>query len=378
MGVKRMDDTSPAATQPEIIKAVAVTAVMMQLILSVLLKQFPDVSHRIEIGMLYNLAKFSAPAFIFAILYDVAQLRDVKYGHYVWHKAKEIIGPYLFWTTVYILTVNAGGYEQVGDVVQAFLLGTAAPHLWYTVMMFQYHLLIPLVTALALLMIRNRKKAAVAWVVSIIVYAILILLYDRYVLLDLLHPDLVYTDRIFAMYGLFALLGMGTSIYKEVCLVWLDKMKWALLPIGVLLFIWVNRELFAYGFEDMNLLKSSYLKPSMVLFNMALILLLYAGATGLIRMNVRFLPAFRWIAKYAFRAYLASYFALNLTIWMMGSYVKEMPLGISIVFLLICTAILAFTMVYYIEKLCKAVMRLLRARNHQGHQPAPAHGNKRP
>lgn len=153
-----MDDTSPAATQPEIIKAVAVTAVMMQLILSVLLKQFPDVSHRIEIGMLYNLAKFSAPAFIFAILYDVAQLRDVKYGHYVWHKAKEIIGPYLFWTTVYIITVNAGGYEQVGDVVQAFLLGTAAPHLWYTVMMFQYHLLIPLVTALALLMIRNRKK----------------------------------------------------------------------------------------------------------------------------------------------------------------------------------------------------------------------------
>ncbi|WKL03078.1 acyltransferase family protein [Paenibacillus amylolyticus] len=272
--------------------------------------------------MLYNLAKFSAPAFIFAILYDVAQLRDVKYGHYVWHKAKEIIGPYLFWTTVYILTVNAGGYEQVGDVVQAFLLGTAAPHLWYTVMMFQYHLLIPLVTALALLMIRNRKKAAVSWVVSIIVYAILILLYDRYVLLDLLHPDLVYTDRIFAMYGLFALLGMGTSIYKETCLVWLDKMKWALLPIGVLLFIWVNRELFAYGFEDMNLLKSSYLKPSMVLFNMALILLLYAGATGLIRMKVRFLPAFRWIAKYAFRAYLASYFALNLTIWMMGSYVE--------------------------------------------------------
>lgn len=62
-----MSSTSPVisqTTEPEIMKTLAVSAVIWQLMLNIMLLHYQNTAQKIEIGILYDLVKFSAPVFI--------------------------------------------------------------------------------------------------------------------------------------------------------------------------------------------------------------------------------------------------------------------------------------------------------------------------
>ncbi len=99
-------------------------------------------------GMLFNLAKFSAPAFIFIVGFHLIRqyTKKLVYTEYVYEKSTHLLIPYFFWSILYLLTTNDVITLQGG--IKSLLLGTAAPHLWYVIMMFQIHLLFPLLCTL--------------------------------------------------------------------------------------------------------------------------------------------------------------------------------------------------------------------------------------
>ena len=99
-------------------------------------------------GMLFNLAKFSAPAFIFIVGFHLIRLytKQLVYREYIYEKAAHLLIPYFFWSILYLLTTNDVITLQGG--IKSLLLGTAAPHLWYVIMMFQFYLLFPLLCTL--------------------------------------------------------------------------------------------------------------------------------------------------------------------------------------------------------------------------------------
>lgn len=360
-----MSSTSPAvrvsgATEPEIMKTLAVSAVIWQLMLNVMLLHYHSTAQKIEIGILYDLVKFSAPMFIFAIAFDLAKLRDTHYSHYVWHKTKEIIGPYLAWTAVYMIAFNAGHYSTIWSVVKGILLGGAAPQLWYTIMMFQIHLLLPLLTGLVFFLLKNKKNTIGVIIITIIIYAGLIAWYSIYAFHNQEHPGWVQWDRLLFMFGIYAVLGVIASTYNQQWRALVERIRWWALPVGALLFILVNHELFSFGLDTLNLLDASYLKWSMVLFNITLIIIVYGFTVSLINTGSKSLQHFKFIAKYAFRAYLASYFALQLTVALIGDYFSEIPLGLNLLITFGITAFFSFAIVYIVEWICKKIMALFR------------------
>ncbi|WP_445662142.1 LysR substrate-binding domain-containing protein [Bacillus sp. FSL R12-0069] len=71
-------------------------------------------------GMLFNLAKFSAPAFIFIFGFHLIRhyTKQLVYKEYISEKAAHLLIPYLFWSILYLLTTNdmitlQGGIKSV-------------------------------------------------------------------------------------------------------------------------------------------------------------------------------------------------------------------------------------------------------------------------
>lgn len=65
--------------------------------------------------------------------------RPQSYGTFVLSRAKKIVLPYLCWTTVYYIVLEE--YYSVSELMQAILLGKAAPHLYFIVALMQLYLL---------------------------------------------------------------------------------------------------------------------------------------------------------------------------------------------------------------------------------------------
>lgn len=59
----------PAADVGDYMKVFACTAVMMQTVLLLVLTTGPSLNAQTGIGVVYNLVKYTAPAFIFGILF---------------------------------------------------------------------------------------------------------------------------------------------------------------------------------------------------------------------------------------------------------------------------------------------------------------------
>lgn len=85
MKIKK-DATSPADIG-DYMKVFACTAVMMQTVLSLVLATSPTYNYQTPIGIIYNLVKFTAPAFIFGILYTTTRTTNqntlANYGGYM-------------------------------------------------------------------------------------------------------------------------------------------------------------------------------------------------------------------------------------------------------------------------------------------------------
>ncbi|MCC7555391.1 MAG: acyltransferase [Methanoculleus marisnigri] len=100
----------------------------------------------------YVAAHFAVPVFVFISGWVLAARYSGDYslrGFYR-RRARTILLPYLFFTALYLMvtvegTIGFAGVPAPGRVVEALLLGTAAYHLWFFVLIIQLYLLFPLI-----------------------------------------------------------------------------------------------------------------------------------------------------------------------------------------------------------------------------------------
>jgi peptidoglycan/LPS O-acetylase OafA/YrhL len=102
------------------------------------------------LGIWLIAAKFAVPVFIFitglVLFYNYN--RELHYGSFILKRCKDILLPYLLWSTVYALIFREVGlpfWLELKQIFNLWLTGTASYHLWYVVMMIQLYLLFPFI-----------------------------------------------------------------------------------------------------------------------------------------------------------------------------------------------------------------------------------------
>lgn len=347
------------ASEPDIMKVIAVLAVMWQGILGLMMKQNLEVGQKVESIIIYDLVKYSAPFFIFAICFDICKIKNVPYKKQLIHKIEELLVPYFCWSTVYVL-MNISNYKSIGDFAEGYLLGTNAPHTWYLVMMFQFHILVPVLWYLYAKLTADRKKAYPVLIGAFIFYALFLFFYDNYVFNVTTNKALLYLDRSFIGFSIYAILGTVASANYEKWNIFVSKTKLIAIPFFFIAFIVANNEMFPDGLNNLSLANAIYLKPSIFLYNIFVIIMVYGLALMLIKNNSRSLPAFRFLSQYAFRAYLANYFVITMLIKFMGKSGELMPYNLRLILLWLMTAVFSFIIVYTIEFVLKYLPKIIK------------------
>ncbi|BCN32661.1 acyltransferase family protein [Anaeromicropila herbilytica] len=343
---------SKKTSEPDIIKVFAVLSVMWQGILGLMMKQKLDVGQQVESVILLDFLKYSAPFFIFAICFDICKIKNVSYKTHVTHKFKELLIPYFCWATVYIL-MNRSDYKSTGSVVEGYLLGTNAPHTWYLVMMFQFHLLVPVLWYLYAKFTTDKKKVYPVLIGTFLFYLAFVCYYHNCIFNVTTNKALLYLDRSFIGFSIYAVLGVVASAHYEKWNQFVSKTKLIAIPLLFIVFNIANQEVFSYGFDHLSLANAIYLKPSTFFYNIFAIIIIYGLSLMLIKGNSRLLPALRFLAQYAYRAYLANFFVITMLVKAMGKSGDMMPYSLRITLLWIMTAIFSFSIVYAIEYILK-------------------------
>lgn len=341
-------------SEPDIMKVIAVLGVMWQGILGLMMKQNIGVTQKVESIILYDFVKYTAPFFIFAICFDICKIKNVPYKKQLMHKVEELLVPYFCWATVYIY-MNITNYKTTGDFLEGYFLGTNAPHTWYLVMMFQFHILVPVLWYLYAKLTEKKKRALPVLIGAFVFYLLFLFIYDNYVFNVTTNKALLYLDRSFIGFSIYAVLGTVASANYEKWNIFISKVRLIAIPLFFIAFTAANNEMFPNGFNNLSLTNSIYLKPSMFLYNIFAIIMVYGLALILIKRNSRSLPVFRFLSQYAYRAYLANFFVISILIKFMGKSGEYMPYSLRIFLLWTMTAVFSFTIVYTIEFICKSL-----------------------
>jgi len=353
------DALQKKTSEPDIMKVFAVLAVMWHGILGVMMKQNLDVSQQVESVIILDFLKYSAPFFIFAICFDICKIKNVPYKKQLTHKIKELLIPYFCWATIYIL-MNISNYKSIGDFLEGYFLGTNAPHTWYLVMMFQFHILVPVLWYLYAKLTSDRKKAYPILVCAFIFYIVFVYFYSNYIFNGTTNKALIYLDRSFIGFSIYAILGTVASANYEKWNSFVSKTKLIAIPLLFIVFNVANNEMFANGFDNLNLANALYLKPSTFFYNIFAIIIVYGIALMLIKNNSRLLPGLRFLSQYAFRAYLANFFVITMLIKIMGKSGEVMPYNLRLILLWLMTAVFSFAIVYTIEFILKYLPKIIK------------------
>lgn len=305
-------------------KVFACTAVMMQTVLSLVLSTNPSSSDQTTIGFLYNLVKFTAPAFIFGILYTTTRTTNQNtwkdYGGYFRKQWSALFVPTIWWTLTYLLIFPSvqqiRPFNSIGTFFWNFINGNAAPHLWYNTMMLQFILLMPFFWALAHWVRNGPKQGLVAVSLTVIFFAAWIYFYDTQVFHGPHEQEWYLLDRIFISFIIYGVFGVLAWMFRKEFETFIKKSTPFLIIIILAVYYWTNHELFSFGFP-VKLTNAPYYKPSMTLYALTVIGLIAALAIHHINTNSKALPIFHFLATYAYRAYLSNVFWLQV-IWRLG------------------------------------------------------------
>ncbi|WP_125565480.1 acyltransferase family protein [Companilactobacillus insicii] len=348
----RLDNTRPADVG-DYMKVFACTAVMMQTVLGVVLGTNPPSNAQSIIGIIYNLVKFTAPAFIFGILYTTTRTTGNNswnnYGGYMKKQWSALFVPTIWWTLAYLLIFpdvqQVNQYHSVGSFLWNFINGNAAPHLWYNTMMLQFIILMPFFWALAHWVKKQTKNAIWTIILTIIGYDAWLLFYDINVFHGPQATNWYLLDRIFVSFIIYGIFGVVAWVYREQFELFIKK-TWVILIIAILaVYYWTNRELISYGFP-VKLTNAPYYKPSMTIYALLVIGLVAALAMHHLRNNSNTLPVFHFLAVYAYRAYLSNVFWFQIVWRIFGhNLALDHPISAIIICYLI-TWCLAFTSAY--------------------------------
>ena len=351
--MNRKKDTTSPADVGDYMKVFACTAVMMQTVLSLVLSTNPSFSYQTPIGIIYNLVKFTAPAFIFGILYTTTRTTNQNtwgnYGGYMCKQWSALFVPTIWWTLAYLVIFPSvqqiKPFNNVGTFIWNFINGNAAPHLWYNTMMLQFIILMPFFWSLAHWVKNNTQHAIWALVLTIIFFAIWIYFYDVQVFHGPHEQNWYLLDRIFISFIIYGIFGVLAWMYRDKFECFIKRALPFLIVLFFATYYWTNKELFNFGYP-IKLTNAPYYKPSMTLYALIVIGLVASLAIHHLNTNSKALPVFHFLATYAYRAYLSNVFWLQI-IWRLGG--KYLPAINPILAIIVCYILtwgLSFTSAY--------------------------------
>ncbi|KFN01983.1 acyltransferase [Bacillus clarus] len=309
-----------SAPEFKVLQSIAFLAVVLQSSLLYTMNQGNILLEQsLIMGRLFNLAKFSAPAFIFIVGFHLIRqyTQQMKYKEYIYEKSIHLLAPYFFWSIVYLLTMSDVVTMQNG--IKSLLLGTAAPHLWYVIMMFQIHLLFPLLCTLFYWFKKQTKnqKDIYKYISIFACLYFLLMWYSSHYIFNgekltnstILH----YTDRSFFFYSFYFVMGGIAAVALRAWRLFVIKHVPLVTTLFFILFLFINYELFSfYGANSIHLTVSTYLKPSMFLYIVCEIIILYVLSIMIVQRRGILYRTLRFIGNYTYGAYLAHFFFLQL------------------------------------------------------------------
>lgn len=351
--MKIKKDITPKADIGDYMKVFACTAVMMQTVLSLVLSTNPSFSYQTPIGIIYNLVKFTAPAFIFGILYTTTRTTNENtwgdYGSYLKKQWSALFVPTIWWTLAYLLIFpnvqQVNKFNKFGSFCWHFINGNAAPHLWYNTMMLQFIILMPFFWALAHWIKNNNIRGIITITLTVIFFAAWIYFYDVQVFHGPHEQSWYLLDRIFISFVIYGIFGVVAWMFRDKFEKFLKKAFPILIILIIAVFYWTNHELFAFGYP-VKLSNAPYYKPSMTLYALLVIGLVATLAIRHINTDSKALPIFHFLATYAYRAYLSNVFWLQI-IWRLGSnFLPQINPIATIIICYLLTWILSFASAY--------------------------------
>ena len=304
------------------LKVFACTAVMSQPIMSLIINLPQSQQTQVGFGILYNLVKYTAPAFIFGILYTTIRTSDLN-GHFSYFKHLQknwsnLFVPTIWWTLIYLLGMpwlqQGNKFNSFGTFCWQFINGNAAPRLWYNTMMLQFIILMTFFWLISRYVRNNIKRGFAVAIVTLILYLSWLAFYDYYVFHGVHQNDWYLLDRVFISFFIYAVFGGLAWQFRSYFNEFITKFWWLIVVIFILCFIWTNYELSQFGYP-LNFYNAPYYKPSMTFYCLAVICLIAAFCLYQVRKRqINSLKIFHFLAIYAYRAYLANVF-WNQLIW---------------------------------------------------------------
>jgi surface polysaccharide O-acyltransferase-like enzyme len=351
-----MKKSTPA--ELTVMKSLAFLAVVFQsALLYVMNYRSPHPEEAIMIGMLFHFVKFSAPVFVFLVGFHIVQHTVIDYRQYVLHKWKELVVPYVTWSFIYVILFSS--HLHVIDVMRQLLLGEAASHLWYVIMIMQFHLLIVIIIPFFYWI--DQKKY---WKLFIIISAMIYIGFITFIFPVVQSTSYIhYIDRTFLAY--FFYFGLGGMVAYTLP-TW-RKFVIRVIPLNTFLFlslfIFVSYELFtSQGIFSIDLTMITYLKPSMVLYVTSEIFLLYALSITIVQTKSRLYTALRFISRYTYGAYIAHMFFLYVFAPVIPTTMYSM---LQAVILFTITTIVSIGVCYIIHATPLSLLFIGQAREHR-------------
>ncbi|MCW2276656.1 acyltransferase [Heliophilum fasciatum] len=328
---------------PEIddLRGLAFLGVVLQHTLGIFLRR-PDVhiGDVITLAIVFNLVKFAVPMFVFitgiVLFYNYGE--RLKYGQFLGKRFREIMVPYFFWTLIYVAdaiwisgdpAIGAGAVERLRYFLKALLTGTGCYHLWFVVMIFQFYLFFPLFRQgwLAIGPRLTTSRQGLAWILGLAV---------GYLLLMWLSVDMIplwserwagwrawqlfadYRDRNLLFWFFYFILGGIVGMYIDQWRAWAERYAFGNLGIGLVLFLIVTYPLVGSlsfgangpGVPAVDINVSTTLKPTMALYSVSMLILLYAASRAW-QTQVRWSGALKALGRHSYGAYLMHALALD-------------------------------------------------------------------
>ena len=336
------------------LKVIANGMVMLQPIINLTTKFSLNLHQQQAMASLYNLVKFTSPAFIFGIVFTVIrkysdkQKLDLAYAKNQW--ANNFF-PTAIWTLIYLLVMPNlqvhEHYHNLTSFIWQFFNGNGAPHLWYSVMMLQFLLIMPLIKLVTNYVGHNYRRLWSSVIVVGIIYFVWLIFYDKFVFNGPQAQNWYLLDRVFVSFLIFGFYGgLAWNFHAELQNI-LFNFWWVVLGIYLVTYFWTRSQFFSYK-QLTNLTYDTYYRPSMAIYALAVIFLIYliCIAQKVYRMQ-RCLKTIHFLAFYAYRAFLANVF-WDRILWQYFGFkaFTEQNLYLGVVATWVCTWILSYASVY--------------------------------
>lgn len=340
------------------LKVFACTAVMSQPIMTMIMNTGQNNHMQDIFGVLYDIVKYTAPAFIFGILYTTIRIHDQKsnfsYLEHLKINWSNLFVPTIWWTLIYLLLMpnlqQVNHYHNISTFLWQFVNGNAAPHLWYNSMMLQFIILMPIFWAISRYVNHNGKRGALIAIATFILYFAWLAFYDHYVFHGVHMHDWYLLDRIFISFFIYAIFGVLAWMFREKYNHIVSRYWYLFLIFLLTCLFWTDYELESFG-HPVNFNNAPYYKPSMTFYCLAVIALVSALYLYHIKKNrIRTLSVFHFLATYAYRAYLSNVF-WNQVLWnglRLNQFSSTHPL-ICLGLMWIETWILSFISAYFLH-----------------------------